>query len=167
MKIFSIEIVNLNCTGIMLGSVTPKGNIGVVVDDFSFSVYERTGCAIFSTCNGLVHVYQHAPGTKGGFGGSKIQLRIKEPSVMFPKIQATRLHTFHGDLWDGWEADKKVSEHLGTNLFNIGVKKLRDRNSCYRSVKATSKFMDVVGKAVVLGSPYQGDFSAELNEVSA
>ena len=25
----------------------------------------------------------------------------------------------------------------------------------------------VVGKAVVLGSPYQGDFSAELNEVPA
>lgn len=166
MKIFSIEILNLNSTGLMLGSVTPKGNIGVVLDDFSFDVYERIGCAIYSTCNGLVRIYQHAPGTKDGFGGSKIQLRIKEPSVIFPKIQATRLHTFCGDLWDGSGADKIVSEHLNTDLFGIAVKRVKDRNSCYMSVKATSKFMSTIGKAIVLGAPSQGDFSAELSEAT-
>ena len=167
MKIFSIEVFNLACNGLMLGSCTPKGSLGVTVDDYKFEVYERLGCAIFSTSNGLVHVYGHAPGSKGGFADREIKLRIKEPSVMFPKVQATRLHKFKGDLWCSGEAEMQVAKHLGTDLYGIGVKRIGDRNSCYGSVKATAKFMDVVGKAVVLGSPYQGDFSAELNEVPA
>lgn len=167
MKIFSIEVFNLASNGLVLGSCVPKGSLGVTVDHISFDVYERVGDAIFSKCGELIHVYGYAPGSKGGFADREIKLRIKEPSVIFPKIQATRLHTFKGDLWCSGEAERQVAKHLGTNLYDIGVKKIGDRNSCYRSVKATSKFMDVVGKAVVLGSHYQGDFSAELNEEPA
>ncbi len=105
-------------------------------------------------------------GTKEGFGGSKISLRIKEPSCMFPKIQAARVHTFKGDLWDGSTANKLVAEHLGTKLFNVGIKKLRDRNSCFWAGKVTEKFMETLSKAVILGQPVQGDFSEDLKEPS-
>lgn len=160
MKIISIEVQNLACYGQMIGSCVPKGNIGVVVDDYKFEVYERVGRAIFSTCNGLVHVYGHAPGTKDGLGGSTIKLRIKEPSVMFPKIQATRLYTFKGDLWDSYAADQEVAKHLGTQLYGIGIKRARDYSSrCYSSVKATAEFMSIISEVVVLGNPAQGDFN--------
>ena len=166
MKIYSIEINNLGCIGMMLGSAVPNGSLGVVVDDYKFEVYERLGCAIWSRCGEIVHIYQHAPGTKEGFGGSKIKLRIKEPSCMFPKIQAARVHTFKGDLWDGATANKIVADHLGTKLFNVGIKKLRDRNSCFWAGKVTEKFMETLSKAVILGQPEQGDFSEDLKEPS-
>lgn len=168
MKIFSIEVFNLGSNGLMLGSCTPKGSLGVTVDHISFDVYERVGDAIFSKCGELIHVYGYAPGSKGGFADREIKLRIKEPSVMFPKIQATRLYTFKGDLWGSGEAERQVAKHLGTNLYNIGIKSIRDRNnSCYCSAIATQKFMDVLSKAVVFGAPIQGNFNAELSEVSA
>ena len=166
MRIYSIEINNLGQTGMFIGSSIPHGTLGVTVDDHKFDLYERVGCAIFSRCGELVHVYQHAPGTKEGFGGSKIQLRIKEPSCIFPKVQAARLHTFKGDLWDGFKADQEVAKHLGTELHSIGIRTLRNRNSCYWSIKATSKFMETIAKAIVFGKPEQGDFSADLKEHS-
>ncbi len=61
MKIYSIEINNLGCTGMMLGSAVPNGSLGVVVDDYKFEVYERLGCAIWSRCGEILHIYQHAP----------------------------------------------------------------------------------------------------------
>ena len=167
MKIFSIEVFNLACNGLMLGSCTPKGSLGVTVDDYKFEVYERVGNAIFSRFGELIHVYGHAPGSKGGFADREIKLRIKEPSVMFPKIQATRLHKFKGDLWCSGEAERQVAKHLGTDLYDIGVKRIRDRNSCYLAIKATRQFMEVVSKVVIIGAPVQGDFNAELSEVSA
>ena len=167
MKIFSIEVFNLACNGLMLGSCTPKGSLGVTVDDYKFEVYERVGNAIFSKFGELIHVYGHAPGSKGGFADSEIKLRIKEPSVMFPKVQATRLHKFKGDLWCSGEAERQVAKHLGTDLYDIGVKRIGDRNSCYSAIKATRQFMEVVSKAVIIGAPVQGDFNAELSEVSA
>ena len=166
MRIYSIEINNLGCTGMMLGSALPKGSLGVVVDDYKFEVYERLGCAIWSSCGEIIHIYQHAPGTKEGFGGSKIKLRIKEPSCMFPKIQAARVYTFKGDLWDGETANKLVAEHLGIKLFNVGIKRLGDRGSCFRAKKVTEKFMETLSKAVILGQPVQGDFSEDLKEHS-
>ena len=84
---------------------------------------------------------------------------------MFPKIQATRLQKFKGDLWCSDEAERQVAKHLGTDLYDIGVKKIGDRISCYSAIKATRQFMEVVSKAVIIGAPVQGDFNAELSEV--
>nr|WP_218955866.1 hypothetical protein [Acinetobacter sp. YH12064] len=146
----------------MLGSCTPKGSLGVTVDDYKFEVYERVGNAIFSRFGELIHVYGHAPGSKGGFADREIKLRIKEPSVMFPKIQATRLHKFKGDLWCSGKAERQVAKHLGTDLYDIGVKRIGDRISCYSAIKATRQFMEVVSKVVIIGAPVQGDFNAAI-----
>ncbi len=58
MKIHSIEIFNLNTTGVFYGQPVPKGCIGVVVDSVEFNEYRDIGCNVFiAECNGLVHCY--------------------------------------------------------------------------------------------------------------
>lgn len=143
-----------------VGFMYPKGNVGVVVDDYKFDIYERVGNALFSTYCGLVHVCGHYPNQKGRFGNATIKLRIKEPSVIFPKITATRVHIFEGVLWDSHSADQQVAKHLETQIYNIGVKRSRDYSrGCYSSVKATAEFMSIVSEVVVMGKPVQGDFN--------
>ncbi|MEG1707111.1 MAG: hypothetical protein RR285_00195 [Acinetobacter sp.] len=190
MRIIAIEIQNLAATGMMLGSVIPKGSLGITVDDYKFDVYKWVTAkdidfnsevfakmdefdlkilkssgqkALFAMAgNELLHVFGYTEGSSNGFANREIVLRIEEPSVMFPKIKAVRQRTFRGCLWDSHYADKMVAAYLGTQIFNLGIKRGRDRGNTYTSIKATYAMAERLSKAVVFGTPIQADFNEGL-----
>lgn len=187
MIICAVEVFNLSSRGQMLGSVVPKGSLGIIVDDYWFDDYQwvtaddidlnhkafegvakyemdklRRGQlkALFAKSGGLLHIYGYVEGSSDGFANRTIRVRVKEPSVMFPRIQSARVLSFTGCLWDSYLADLMVAAYLDTNVYSIGVQRLRNRSNTYTAMKATASLIDHVGKVVVLGEPIQGDFNA-------
>ncbi|MEG1232255.1 MAG: hypothetical protein RSE18_00340, partial [Acinetobacter sp.] len=119
--------------------------------------------AIFAMAgNELLHVFGYVEGSSDGFANREIVLRIEESSVMFPKIKAVRQRTFRGCLWDSYLADKMVAAYLGTQIFDLGIKRGRDRGNTYNSIKATYAMAERLSKAVVFGAPIQADFNEGL-----
>lgn len=186
MRIIAIEVVNLATKGIMSGSITPKGSIGITVDKLEFGNYTwvtandidlddsyfdflsknekysiRNGSfkALFAQDGDVLHIYGYLKNSSDGFANRKIKLRINEPSIMFPKIQAIRQHEFEGCLWESYVADRMVAKFLNTSIKGIGLKEARDRYG-YSSVKATQNLINKIAKVIVLGEPIQGDFNA-------
>ncbi len=154
MKIYSIEIFNLNSTGCHSGQPIPKGCLGVVVDRCDFKIFhELPGGIFYSNCEGLLNIYKNVPGSKDGFAGRSISLAVMEPSIISKKIMARRVKTFKGSLWSSWEADQDVAKYLGTNLTSIGVKASNDKYRTYCSVRATDEFINRLASVVVLGKP--------------
>lgn len=186
MRIIAIEVVNLATKGIMSGSITPKGSIGITVDKLEFGNYTwvtandidlddsyfdflsknekysiRKGSfkALFAQDGDVLHIYGYLENSSDGFANRKIKLRINEPSVTFPKIQAVRQYEFEGCLWESYVADRMVAKFLNTSVKSIGLKEARDRYG-YSSVKATQNLINKIAKVIVLGEPIQGDFNA-------
>ena len=190
MRIIAIEIQNLAGIGTMSGSFIPKGSLGITVDDYKFGSYKwvtakdidfdnplfngidkyelqrlKNGSqkALFAMAgNELLHVFGYVEGSSKGFANREIVLRIEEPSVMFPKIKAVRQRTFRGCLWDSYLADKMVAAYLGTQIFNLGIKRARDRGNTYTSITATYAMAERLSKAIVFGKPIQADFNEGL-----
>ena len=190
MRVIAIEIQNLAGIGMLSGSVIPKGSLGITVDDYKFDTYKwvtakdidfssplfngidkyelqrlKNGSqkALFAMAgNELLHVFGFIEGSSNGFANREIVLRIEEPSVMFPKIKAIRQCTFRGCLWDSYVADKMVAAYLGTQIFNLGIKRGRDRGNTYTSIKATYAMAERLSKAIVFGAPIQADFNEGL-----
>lgn len=156
MKIFSVEVFNLNTTGKYSGEPIPKGCLGVKVDKYKFDAYHDIGNGVlFAECEGLLSVFHHLPGTKDGFAGRLITLPVIENSIISSRIKARRVKTFKGSLWDSADACRAVAQHLGCKLFSIGVRQSADRDNLYCSVMATDSFMQRLEKVVVLGAPQQ------------
>ncbi|QXF35197.1 hypothetical protein CE143_20015 [Photorhabdus luminescens] len=153
MKIYSIEVFNLNTTGVFYGEAVPKGCLGVVVDKFKFDKYYEICDGIFvAECDGLVHCYEHKKGTAEGFAGCTIVLPVFEKSVVFNK-KAIRRRVFNGSLWNTVNAKHKAQEYLNTKLFGIGI-----RESCYEvysGALATETFMQRIAKVVIVGEAQQ------------
>lgn len=189
MRIIAIEIQNLASTGMFSGSCIPKGTLGITVDKWRFGPYKwvtvndidlehpafanvqkyeldkvlRGGIkALFSQDDGLLHIYGFVKGSSDGFANREIKLRVEEPSVMFPKVNAVRQYSFKGCLWDSYLADRMVAAYLDTHVYSVGIKESSYRGNTYCSAKVTEDIMERIGQAVVLGKPIQGDFNAGL-----
>lgn len=189
MKIYAITIQNLNGIGKMSESCIPKGSLCLTVDDYKFDTYKwldandidldneifanvqkhdldkvrRGGFkALFAQDGELVHIFGFSKGSTGGFANHEFKLRIEEPSAMFQNITAVRQYSFRGCLYDSYLADKMVAAYLDTRIYSIGVKRSCDFGNTFSSVKVTEALMERISKAVVLGTPIQGDFNEGL-----
>ncbi|MCG6228756.1 hypothetical protein [Vibrio furnissii] len=156
MKIYSIEVFNLNTTGVFCGEPVPKGCLGVVVDKVEHSEYQcLDGDTFYSNCGGIVSVYGYIPGSTEGFAGRKIILPVREQSKVFKNKTGITRKVFNGSLWSSYQANQKVAKHLGTKLFSIGVREAGDRCKVYCAHEATQEFIDRISKVVVIGDAQQ------------
>ncbi|EGR4294215.1 hypothetical protein DDN98_10540 [Vibrio cholerae] len=152
MKIFSIEVFNLNTTGVFCGEPIPKGCLGVVVDKIEHREYQcLDGDTFYSNCEGIISVYRYVPGSTGGFGGRTIILPVREQSKVFKNKTGITRKIFKGSLWSSYQANEKVAKHLGTKIFSIGARELGDSCRVYCSYEATQEFIDRISKVVVIG----------------
>lgn len=167
MKIISIQIDNLSGRGVHCGEAIPFGTLGIVIDSVNFDVYEKLGEDVFFSKDGeLLDVFAFRKDSKEGFAGREIKLRIKEPSVMFPKIQAIRECKFKGSLWRSDDANQKVAEHLGKQILKIGVRERNDRGNTFFCSLATEDLYKHLSKLLVIAEPDGSDFNADLKEPS-
>lgn len=151
-KIYSVEVFNLNSTAMFCGEPVPKGCLGIQVSREPKFVYRRVGNFFIAEDGGFAHYYEYKPGTTKGFAGAKITLPVAGIGKVFKNKGITRVQ-FTGSLWDTFEARQAAERELGGPLRSIGVRTRMD--GCYSALSATKGLMDRLARVVVLGSPEQ------------
>jgi len=152
MKIYSIEIFNLNNTGTFAGQPVPKGCLGVVVDKISFDLYQQLpGGVFFSECDGILSIYKHSPGAIEGLSGREVIIPVAEPSLISSKIMARRLRVFKGSLRSSAEARLVVAKHLCTGINRIAIRERNAKYDTYCAAVATDEFISRISGVVVIG----------------
>lgn len=133
-RIYSIVINNL---GSNFGGGNPlaKGSLNVITDRDPSFIYERIGNFFMAQEDGFVHCYQYVPGSKDGFGGREICLRVRGGTV-FKKL-GYHAEKFKGSLWDTAAAYRAFEERFHTKLYHAaqasdaGYRKCPVFCSCY------------------------------------
>lgn len=70
----------------------------ILVDKTPEFKYEQIGAFYYAETNNFVSVYEYKPGTKNGFAGAEITLKMKDGT----------LKTFKGSLWDPWKIPENI-----------------------------------------------------------
>jgi hypothetical protein len=137
-KIYQIHAFNL---GGNFGKPLKKGCLAVLTDKEPDFIYEKIGPYLMAEHDGFVHCYKHVAGTKDGFAGREIKLRVKGGSVF--KNRGHHYETFKGSLWDAYDAYKKYEELNNVKVFSIGQASYKAFSKCsvFGSCYVTGKRM--------------------------
>lgn len=151
-KIYSVEVFNLNTTAMYCGKPVPKGCLGIKISRRPEFIYQRIGNHFVAHDSGIVHHYTYSPGTKEGFAGREITIPVSGVGKVFRDKGVTRM-TFKGSLWNSADGAKAAKDLLGEEIYSIGIAAPRDRG--YASAMITKSFLDRLSRVVVIGQAEQ------------
>ena len=151
-KIYAVEVFNLNSEGMFCGEPVPKGCLGVHLDRNPRFMYQQIGNCFVAHDGGLVSCYELKAGTNKGFAGRPITLPVTGQGKVFKNKGVTH-KTFVGSLWDTSVATKAASDLLGEPVRRVGIRARLDKT--YFSCLATRSFLNRLSRVVVLGEPEQ------------